>query len=314
VLARNAARRSLLAAVAEADALIARLPSELGLLAIECARKIGRPYLVELVGCPADALRYHGTLNGLLYAPFARIRVRSAVREAPYVIYVTKQYLQGKYPTRGRAAACSNVEVSIDNESVARRVAKVAAPRKPFTIGTIAPLGPRYKGLDVALKALASISLEHPSVEYRILGPGDPRPWYALADRLRVRDQVKFQGVLPAGGPVNAWLDELDLYVQPSLTEGLPRALLEALARACPALGSRAGGIPEVLPEGCLHEPGNVRELATGIHRAITDESWRQHAALNNFETARCYSSKLIQQQRAAILTELRAAAARRVQ
>ena len=58
------------------------------------------------------------------------------------------------------------------------------------------------------------------------------------------------------------WLDGLDIYIQPSFQEGLPRALVEAMSRGLPALGSSVGGIPELLPSYCLHEPGDSSKLA----------------------------------------------------
>jgi hypothetical protein len=53
------------------DALVVRLPSENALIAIQCAKKLGKPYAVEVVGCVWDALWNHGSILAKLYAPYS---------------------------------------------------------------------------------------------------------------------------------------------------------------------------------------------------------------------------------------------------
>ena len=80
-----------------------------------------------------------------------------------------------------------------------------------------------------------------------------------------------FNGVLPSGQPVLNWLDDIDIYVQPSFQEGLPRALVEAMSGGRPAFASTTGGIPELLPADCLHCPGDAARLGASIARAAED-------------------------------------------
>ena len=60
------------------------------------------------------------------------------------------------------------------------------------------------------------------------------------------------------GKEVMAWLDGIDIYLQPRMAEGLPRSLIGAMSRGCPFVGSRCGGITGLLEEECLIEPGNT--------------------------------------------------------
>jgi glycosyltransferase involved in cell wall biosynthesis len=112
------------------------------------------------------------------------------------------------------------------------------------------------------LRALARVRDRFADFEFHVLGHGDPSRYLELARSLGIEAFVNFCGTLPAGGPVRAWLDAVDIYVQPSWAEGLPRSLLEALSRGCPALGSSVGGIPELLESRCLHRPGDDARLA----------------------------------------------------
>ena len=87
-------------------------------------------------------------------------------------------------------------------------------------------------------------------------------------------------------------LDAADLFVLPSLTEGLPRALLEAMARGLPAVASDVGGIPELLASEYLVPPGQPQPLAETIHRLMTSEPVRSAAGDRNRQVARQYHER----------------------
>ena len=107
-------------------------------------------------------------------------------------------------------------------------------------------------------------------------------------------DITYFDGVLPAGSSVFKWLDRIDVYLQPSFGEGLPRALIEAMSRGCPAIASSVAGNLELLESECLHRPGDVQGLSNRILRAATDRIWRIHHAKRNWQEACNYSSDIL--------------------
>lgn len=286
------------AQLAEADGLVARLPAEIAQLAVHVARELGRPYAVEVVSCTWDSLWYRGGIQGKLYAPISLVNTRRTVRRAPFALYVTREFLQRRYPTRGYAAACSDVELQpLEDDTLERRLRSAASERSPYVIGTIATLTVRFKGIQTALEALGSIRNELPPFEYQIIGTGDPGPWRREAARHGIEDRVVFRGVLPHE-EIFDWLDRVDLYAQPSFQEGLPRGLTEAMSRACPAVGSTAGGIPELLAPECTHTPGDAKTLAKLILRAATERGWATAHARRNFETAARYDTNVLDEVR----------------
>ncbi len=299
VLTRMLYRRVLAARIlgrelAAVDALIARLPSETGLLAVQVARRLGKPWAVEVTGCARDVLWYYGNLAGKIYAPLYMLRTRNLVRRAPFVLYVTGEFLQSRYPCRGHVLGCSDVMLpEVDSRVLEMRLDALREGRRPVRIGLIGSLNARYKGIQTALLALRKAGGSLPPFEFRILGGGDDRPWRKLAAENGLSRQTFFCGTLPAGPAVEQWLDGTDIYIQPSFTEGLPRALLEAMSRGCPALGSTAGGIPELLDRDCLHQPGDSDRLAELLVSAM-DQKWQGFQARRNFQEARKYAPALL--------------------
>ncbi|MEC0248032.1 glycosyltransferase family 4 protein [Paenibacillus chitinolyticus] len=280
--------RVLTEAVMKADAVIARLPSEIGSEAIAIAKKLGKPFAVEVVACAWDGLWNYGSVQGKLYAPIATWKTKSDVKEAPYAIYVTEQFLQKRYPCpSGRTQSCSNVELPEMGEDVLqRRLERIRSMKTPVTIGLIGSLNGKTKGIDTALNALARIKGQLPPFKFRILGDGDKSRWIAMAGSLGLQENVQFDGVLPSGSAVFGWLDSVDIYIQPSFQEGLPRATIEAMGRGCPVIGSTAGGIPELLDPGCLFKPGQDKQLAALLTGTVINRDWMLEQSSRNFAKA----------------------------
>jgi glycosyltransferase involved in cell wall biosynthesis len=292
---RADSRRRLREAISAADALIARLPSEIGMAAIEAADELGKPWAVEVVTCTWDMLWHYGTWQGKVYAPISWWQTRRLVRRAPYAVYETQRFLQGRYPPGGKSVGCPIVELPEVDESVLdRRLAGIGNWQPPLRVGLIGALTVKFKGIDTAIEALRREWDNLPAFELRVLGAGDPSRWRRLAAQAGLAERVHFDGVLRSGEPVNRWLDDIDLYLQPSFQEGLPRGTLEAMSRGCPAVASTAGGLPELLEPDSLHKPGDAEGLGRLIVRATRDRDWRRAQASRNFEVAGRYSKNVL--------------------
>ena len=298
--------------IESASAVLIRLPSELGFIAAAECRRLRKPYAVEVVGCAWDALLHHGSLAGRIYAPFFFLRTRRAVRDAPLALYVTSRWLQGRYPTAGASYPVSDVEIAALDEAEIRarqsRLEAVAAGQPP-QLGTVASLRIRSKGIQTALAALEILRNEGLEFPYRVLGGGDPAPWIALAESHGVADLVSFDGVRPAGQGVRDWLDSIDIHLQPSFHEGLPRATVEAMSRGIACIGSTCGGIPELLPVDRLHSPGDVPGLAGRIRDLATHPDKLAEASKRDLETASAFQPERLAATRSEFLAKLRATA-----
>ena len=266
--------------IAQSDVVILREPCFYSPIVNRILKKTGKPYMIESVGCPWDSYRNHGTLGKLL-APYEFLQTRRSIRSAPYVIYVTGEFLQRRYPTKGVAAGVSDVELQRMDESVLeKRLAHIQNHRGVLKIGTAGAIDVPYKGQQYVIEALAKLKQQgNTGFEYHLAGGNDRTVLLTLAEKLGVSDQVIFEGNLPHDRLFD-WLDELDVYIQPSLQEGLPRAVVEAMSRGLPVFGAKTGGIPELVGQSCIFPQKDSGSIAA-LLSSVTVESMERNAREN---------------------------------
>lgn len=253
------------------SAVVARLPSENGNIAVKLAKKEGKPIAVEVVGCALDAYNNYGSILAKFYAPIAFYKMRKSVASASQVLYVTTDYLQKRYPANNDVFCVDASNVNLPDNLFHKRENDVKSYRiqDNLVIGLIGNFKTNYKGIDIAIKALSYLKSYGLSVSLKILGAGDKAFYDNLCRELGVEHNVEFCGSLPNGQPVMNWLEGIDIYIQPSRTEGLPRSLIEAMSQGKTCFGSNVGGIPELLNKSFLHRAGDPVDLADRILLAI---------------------------------------------
>lgn len=285
--------------VRECDCLIARLPSAIGSIAVDAAIRHNKPYLVEVVGCAWDANINHGSPIGKIVAPFQFIAMRRRLAKSPYVIYITKEFLQRRYPGNKLSTVCPNVNVQpVPDVVLERRIARIHSQKTRLVFGLIGSMDVDYKGHADALRALARIQLEIPEFEIRFLGGGNPERWRLMAQRLGIGDRTFFSGTLPAGDAVNNWIDSVDVMLQPSTAEAQGRSIIEGMSRACPVISTRVGGIVELIDRDWLVKPGAHVQLALAIKALIRDKNSLLSQASHNFLKAAEYFAPEIERRR----------------
>jgi glycosyltransferase involved in cell wall biosynthesis len=291
---RRAARKTISSLVKNAAALVIRGPSEFGMIAAREARRQNKPYAVEMSGCAFNHTWHHGTLTGKLYAPVKYFRARHMISHADQILYVTRDFLQKRYPSQAITASASNVEIAAPDESILEtRREKIKTATTP-RIGLIGNHGNKLKGIDIAIKALSILHKNGQDFHCHILGDGDPQRWQPLIRKHSLTDKITFHAPVSGGEPVLQWLDQMDIYIQPSRHEGLPRALIEAMSRALPCLASNAGGTAELLRSECIHKKGSYRQLAQHITSLINDKEKQALYAIENFATAQNYTAETL--------------------
>jgi glycosyltransferase involved in cell wall biosynthesis len=277
-------------ALTECEAVVVRSPSPVASLASRAVIAAGRRYGAQIVGDPEQVFSA-GAFRHPLRAPLRSLATAAQKRlsqDASAVLFVTRQVLQRKYPTNGLVYSAS--DVSLDDSDFDRQRRNNAG--QPFTLLTVGSLDQPYKGTSILLDAAARLLGRGADFRLRIIGAGRLRPaLQRQSDELGLGPAVEFSGQLDRDG-VRRALDAADLFVLPSFTEGLPRALLEAMARGLPAVASDVGGIPELLAREYLVPPGRPQPLAEAIHRLMTSEPMRTAAADRNRLVARHFHER----------------------
>jgi glycosyltransferase involved in cell wall biosynthesis len=300
-----------------ADAVLLIAPGMLASLAHRWLGRSGEAYGIEVVGDPYDAMAPASMKHPLrpLLRWSATRELRRLCADAAAAAYVTREALQRRYPCPGWAVGVSDVELSpaafVDGP---RTVPPGDGRRTLVTVGTMAQL---YKAQDVLIDAVAACVRDGLDIGLVLVGDGRFRATLERrAGEQGLGDRVRFAGALPAGTAVRGILDASDVFVLPSHQEGLPRAMVEAMARALPCIGSTVGGIPELLPPEDLVPPGDVVALAARIREVVGDPARLRRMSERNLALARRYREDLLDEQRWAFYAHLRSvteARARRV-
>jgi glycosyltransferase involved in cell wall biosynthesis len=296
-------------AVQNNDAVILRVPGRIGTCVESQLRKMRRPYGVEVVGDPYDVFAPGGVRHPLrpLFRLWFTHRLRLACGRACAAAYVTEQALQRRYPPAPQAFVTHYSSIELPP------TAFVKAPRTPtrvdvgklIFVGTLAQF---YKGPDVLIDAVRKCVNAGRDVELVLVGSGR----YQLQVESRavahgLANRVQFRGQLTTPEAVRAELDQADLFVLPSRQEGLPRAMIEAMARGLPCLGSTVGGIPELLSAEDLVPPNDAPALADKICEVLADPSRMVRMSARNLEKSREYSDGALTNRRKAFYRHLRA-------
>ncbi|WP_214792370.1 MULTISPECIES: glycosyltransferase family 4 protein [unclassified Exiguobacterium] len=297
---RKQNRKILENAVLNSDYIVARIPSVIGFIAIDVAKKHNKPYLIEVVACPWDAFWNH-SLIGKIVAPYMYTATKKRVKQAKHVVYVTNAFLQKRYPTKGEQINCSNVILkNTDSVVLEKRLEKIHGMQneKKIIIGTTAAVNVRYKGQQYIIEALGELKkqgINH--FEYHLVGDGDKSFLQSVAIKNDVEDKVLFLGALKHS-EIFDWLDTIDLYAQPSRQEGLPRALIEAMSRGLPSFGADTAGIPELLENKYVfsNSKNNIKEIIE-ILRSYDEFSFLNQSKRNYMESKK-YNAEVIEARR----------------
>ncbi len=269
-------------------AFILRAPGIIAQIASLFLKTGGRDFAVELLGDPKESI---GSLGNEVATKIARHALVASLKwtckQALAVNYINHSVLPRLYPAPTGAILDFCSDVILKDDAIA------SMPRQNSStvqVIVVASLERPYKGIDVLLKA-KRICLDQ-GIHFKLLIVGEGRlgdVYRRLAETLNISDEVQFLGHIPTT-EVYRKLDSSSLFVLPSLTEGLPRALLEAMARGLPAIATSVGGIPELLPEDSMCAPGDVDALARLLRKFLLDPNLMKRHGSRNLEKAKEYS------------------------
>jgi glycosyltransferase involved in cell wall biosynthesis len=301
-----AVKRTIRAALTDVEAVQLRVPCTIG---TEVYQQLtaGRPYGVEVIADPYDSFAPGAVRHPL--RPFFRWwfadQLRKQCTNACAARYVTQQALQQRYPCPHYSMGVANVNLECGMiVTQPRHYTTKTTPANVLIVGTMDQL---YKAPDVLIQAVAQCVKAGLDLSLTLVGDGQYRADLERQARtLGIGDRTHFCGQLSNRAAVQRYLDQADLFVLPSRQEGLPKAMVEAMARALPCIGSTVGGIPELLPAADLVPPGDAVALAAKIQEVVSHPDRMSQMSARNLATATRFDQETLQQQRAAFYRYVR--------
>jgi len=306
-------------AIARCDAYILRVP---GVIATQVWKHLpeGAPFGVEVVSIPWDALA-PGTIKNIgrpFWRRFFHYYLKKQCQEAAAAAYVTEHAIQRLYPPSETAFTTNYSSVDLTSDCIctdpSERLARIRAiPARlrgdgpPVRLGLIGTFSMGHKRVDLHIEAFSRCVEQGANVEFEMIGDGSMlKDMKDLARRLGVAERVIFRGRIPGGKPILEALDNFDLFIHATATEGLPRVVIEAMARGCPCIGTDVGGIPELIEPDFLVPLFDSSALADKIMEVLREPKKMADAVLRNISHARNYGNDVLTPRRQAFYEALR--------
>ena len=280
---------------------LCRVPGRLGSMMADILKKRNINYGVEVVGDPWDV--FSSKIFKNRFAPLLRVysyfSLRKTVRNASIALYVTKEQLQKRYPTAKGVFANSASNVVLPDSLILKNRKKfVKTPQDPIKILSVGYLDQIYKAPDVAIDTIGL--LKERDLDCTLIWVGDglyKEDMIRYAEKKGLSDRVNFIGrILPT--KVREYLLDCDIFMLISRTEGLPRAVIEAMGAGLPCIGTRVGGIPELLDNSVLVKPDDAVAVANKIEAFIKDNDFANSQAKRNLAESEQYKESLLKVKR----------------
>jgi glycosyltransferase involved in cell wall biosynthesis len=303
--------RAILESFAPRDAVIMRVSSQIAGHIEPWLRRTGHPFGVEVVADPYDVFAPGSVKHPLrpVFRWWFPRHLRRQCAGACAAAYVTRDTLQRRYPPPASGFSTHYSSVELSKEAFVSDPCPVRLEKRSFRLIFVGTLAQLYKAPDVLIDAVALCVQHGLDLELVLVGDGKHRAELeAQAAALGLGNRVRFLGQLPAGDAVRAQLDQADLFVLPSHQEGLPRAMIEAMARGLPCIGSTVGGIPELLSSEDIVCPGDAAALARKIHQVLTSPQRMSDQSVRNLEKAQEYRDEVLNKRRVAFYNHVREA------
>lgn len=170
---------------------------------------------------------------------------------------------------------------------------KPDASRKNPEEFVITPGGSRIttrKGLNYLVEAVSELVTGHPNIRLRIMGEGNSEEDLKnMVRELKLENNVEFLGRIPHENTVPRY-QEADLFVLPSLNEGMSNAMLEALATGLPIVTTNTGGASELVKDGengFIVEFQNSHDIAQKIKTIMDDKELRESMSRKSLEMSK---------------------------
>ncbi len=280
-------------------AYILRIGSPIADLLVPILKKRNIPYAVEVVGDPWDVFAKGAIshpVRPLLRLYFA-YKLKKQCAGAKFSSYVTEDALQKRYPPRNSVKTINASSINLSKDFLFENK---TFGRDDFDWVFVGTLEQFQKAPDILIRSFKILLNKHPKARLNFVGDGRKRlVLEELAISLGIQDSIYFHGSVASSEQVREFLVSSPFFVLPSRGEGLPRAMIEAMACSCLCVGSDIGGIRELIDAEWIAPVNDVEQLAQKMIK-IMDQSVEQknNISSRNFHKAKDYLGDKLENRR----------------
>lgn len=287
---------------------LCRVPGNIGHTAIKILQKNKKKYGVEVVGDPWDVFA-KGSVDHPLRRWIRLVscrRLKYDVKHAKASLFVTEKYLQQRYAPSPGSYTAGVSDVIIASSDFFSPEERKKVKQSKYSILSVGSLEQMYKSPDILLKSISEVVRKGYDVTLNWLGDGLYKSQMMdLAENLGIQNHVNFLGNV-GKDEVRTQMQHATVFALVSRTEGLPRAMVEAMANSLPCIGTKVGGIPELLQSDCLVDVNDITATSNLIIKFITDINFRAKQSERNFAHAKSYEQTILRQKRKEFLEQLK--------
>ena len=251
-----------------------------GLIALLGSFITGKPYYVTVHGSDALILS-----SNILIRPFIKIILKKAEKVIVISEKLAEKILKLGIPQDKIMITYNMVDTETFNPQIKSSFKKEIGTKKPIIlfVGNLVP----QKGIEYLIKAKKYLKKDSKLV---IVGGG---PLLKKLKDITKKENIKDVLFTGPRTDINNIMAAADIIVLPSISEGFPIVLLEAMAMGKPVVATKVGGIPEIVDEkvGILVGPKNPRRLADAIEKLLSDEKLRKKLGENGLKKAAKFST-----------------------
>lgn len=282
---------------------IIRAPSPLGYRFLKYWKRTGNSYGMEICSNLSDSYYYNiDLLHSVLYKRLNNETKRFSLK-ANGVAYVTRTVLQKQYPTYGIQASYSSID--IPRELFYKRP-RIEKKKNEYIMIHVSTLALDVKGNEEFLQVQRNLIEKGYKINSVIVGGGRLREHYIKrAKELGIHEHTRFTGHISKKEDLLSELRNADLFLFPTLSEGLPRTVIEAMACSLPCVASNIPSMCELLEEHWLCNPDDVDGFAKRIERLIEDVDLYNSTAEKNYENAGEYEYSVLNKRRSEFYRKL---------
>ncbi len=201
------------------------------------------------------------------------------------------QIIIKKYTSNSSISVIPDMKAKLDfNEGSIQKIRK-SLPKK-IIVGHVGALVSKHKGQEYIVEAAKTLQQTHPSIHFLLLGEGKDEA--ALKQQAEALNNISFIGFKENVGD---YLRAFDIFLFPSLEEGLGSTLLDAMEAQLPIIATNVGGIPDVIQHkknGILINPKSANDIAGSILSLVEDKVLAKSLAKQGLSDSEQYSPLVI--------------------